>query len=84
MRQLDKVSTVELIRENKEWFAKKSCIRDDVLRFKRRFESYDRGMPLLHLACYLGLKLLAEHVLDGKVILSRLQIQLAVDKTFKT
>ncbi|RSL99490.1 hypothetical protein CEP52_009738 [Fusarium oligoseptatum] len=83
MRQLDKVSTLELIRENKEWFAKKSCIRDDVLSFKRGFDSYGRGMPILHLACYLGLKHLAEHVLDEKLILSRLQMQLVVNKSFK-
>ncbi|RSL56270.1 hypothetical protein CEP53_006834 [Fusarium sp. AF-6] len=84
MRQLNKVSTLELIRENKEWFAKKSWIRDDVLSFKCGFDSYDRGMPILHLACYLGLKHLAEHVLDEKLILSRLQMQLVVNKSFKT
>ncbi|KAJ4221627.1 hypothetical protein NW759_006873 [Fusarium solani] len=83
MRQLDKASTLVLIRENKEWFVKKSRIRDHVLRYKRRFGSYEIGMPLLHLACYLGLYHLAEHVLDGNLILSRLQIQLAVGKTFK-
>lgn len=84
MRQLDKASTLVLIRENKEWFAKKSCIRDHVLDYKSRFDSYKPGMPLLHLACYLGLYHLAEHLLDGKLILSKLPKQLGVDKTFKT
>jgi ankyrin repeat protein len=83
MRQLDKVSTLVLIRENKEWFAKKSRIRDDVLYLRHRFDIYELGMPLLHVACYLGLYHLAEHLLDGKLILSRLQMQLAVRKTFK-
>ncbi|EEU35376.1 uncharacterized protein NECHADRAFT_100770 [Fusarium vanettenii 77-13-4] len=84
MRQLDKTLTLLLMRENKEWFTKKSGIRDDVLKYKRRFDSYGVGMPLLHLACYLGLYHVAEHLLDGKSILSRLQMQLAVDKVFKT
>ncbi|KAI8717322.1 NACHT domain-containing protein [Fusarium sp. LHS14.1] len=83
MRQLDKASTLLLIRENKEWFTKKSGIRDDVLGYRRRFDSYELRMPLLHLACYLGLYHLAEHLLDGKLILSRLQMQLAVNKPFK-
>lgn len=83
MKQLDKASTLVLIRETKEWFAKKSHIRDRVLDDRRRFESYESGMPLLHLACYLGLYHLAEHLLDGKLILSKLPKQLGVDKTFK-
>ncbi|UPL03235.1 hypothetical protein LCI18_014169 [Fusarium solani-melongenae] len=83
MRRLDKASTLVLIRENKEWFGKKSRIRDDVLNWKDVFQSYEIGMPLLHLACYLGLYHLAVHLLDGKLILSRLQMQLAVDKAFK-
>ncbi|KAI8670119.1 NACHT domain-containing protein [Fusarium sp. Ph1] len=81
MRQLDKASTLVLIRENKEWFAKKSRIRDHVLRYKRRFNPYGYRMPLLHIACYLGLYHLAEYVLTS--ILSRLKMQLAVDKIFK-
>ncbi|RSL90724.1 hypothetical protein CDV31_015615 [Fusarium ambrosium] len=36
MRQLNKVSTLELIGGNEEWFTKTSRIRDDVLYFKRR------------------------------------------------
>ncbi|KAM6525514.1 hypothetical protein FALCPG4_011053 [Fusarium falciforme] len=80
MRRLDKASTLVLIRENKEWFGKKSRIRDDVLNCKRQFGA---EMPLLHLACYLGLYHLAEHLLDGKLILSKLPKQLGVDKTFK-
>lgn len=82
MRQLDKVSTVRLMRENEAWFTKISLIRDSVLEDRSQFLNHSPRMPLLHLACYLGLHYVAEHVLDGKGIISRLKARFEVNEMF--
>ncbi|RSL68331.1 hypothetical protein CEP54_002836 [Fusarium duplospermum] len=83
MRQLDKVSTLEVIRENKEWFAKKSCIRDDVLSFKRRSANEDLCNELIEKYKFSvnavinksGWTPLASAILMGNIHLARRLIQ---------